>query len=172
MDIYQPAEDSYLLQKHVKKYAFGRVLDLGTGSGIQALTAIKNKEVREVVAVDVNKNAIEELNNKVKSEKIRKVKVIFSHLFSNVRNKFDTIIFNPPYLPQDKVGKEIIEDASEIATIRISLRDMRTLSRAYKYILDAEKNKDDIYEMVKANRNKENLTVWLVSFVIILIFLI
>jgi release factor glutamine methyltransferase len=112
MDIYQPAEDSYLLQKHVKKYAFGRVLDIGTGSGIQALTAIKNKDVREVIAVDINKNAIEELGNKVKSEKIRKVKVIFSHLFSNVRNKFDTIIFNPPYLPQDKVGKEIIEDVA------------------------------------------------------------
>jgi release factor glutamine methyltransferase len=112
MEIYQPAEDSYLLQKCVKRYAFGRVLDLGTGSGIQALTAVKNKEVREIVAVDINKTAIEELGQEIKTKKIRKIKAKKSDLFSNVKNKFDTIIFNPPYLPQDKVGKEIIEDAA------------------------------------------------------------
>ena len=42
MDIYQPAEDSYLINQFVKQYAIGRVLDMGTGSGIQALTAIKS----------------------------------------------------------------------------------------------------------------------------------
>ena len=58
MDIYQPAEDSYLLQKFVRRFATGRVIDMGTGSGIQALTAIEVPSVREVVAVDINPKAV------------------------------------------------------------------------------------------------------------------
>ncbi|MBU0459983.1 MAG: methyltransferase [Nanoarchaeota archaeon] len=100
MDIYEPREDSYLLQKYVQKYALGRVLDLGTGSGIQALTAAKNLKVKEVVAVDINEQAISELKIKIKLQK--KIKPKLSDLFSNLNHKFDTIIFNPPYLPQDK----------------------------------------------------------------------
>lgn len=106
MEIYQPAEDSYLLQqlvrKQVKKYAFGRVLDLGTGSGIQALTAIQDPNVREVIAVDINKNAVENLNTEIKEKKLRKIKAKVSNLFENVEGHFNLIIFNPPYLPQDK----------------------------------------------------------------------
>jgi release factor glutamine methyltransferase len=102
MDIYEPREDSYLLQKHVAKYATGCVLDVGTGSGIQALTAIKNSNVRDVVAVDINTLAIAELNDKIKQQKLRKIKAITSNLFENITTKFDLIIFNPPYLPQDE----------------------------------------------------------------------
>ena len=101
-EIYEPAEDSYLLQKEVKSIAHGRVLDMGTGSGIQALTAAESSRVREVLAVDINENAVNELKEKTKSNKIRKIKVIQSDLFENVSGKFNTIIFNPPYLPQDE----------------------------------------------------------------------
>ena len=42
MDVYEPREDSYLLQKYVEKYCkVDLVLDIGTGSGIQAITAAK-----------------------------------------------------------------------------------------------------------------------------------
>ncbi len=110
MKIYQPAEDSYLLQKQVKQLAEGRVLEIGTGSGIQALTAIENKQVREVVAVDINSHAVKELQKKQKQDKIRKLVAQKSNLFSTVTGQFNTIIFNPPYLPQDKISGEIIED--------------------------------------------------------------
>ena len=96
MDIYQPAEDSYLLQSVVRQYAQGRVLDMGTGSGIQAKTAIENPNVKEVVAVDINKKAVDGLRG------IRKINSIVSDLFENVSGKFSTIVFNPPYLPADK----------------------------------------------------------------------
>lgn len=102
MAIYEPAEDSYLLQKAVREYAFGRVLDMGTGSGIQALTAITYPNVREVVAVDMDQKAVENLQKKVKTEKLRKLNVIQSNLFENVAGCFNLIVFNPPYLPQDK----------------------------------------------------------------------
>ncbi len=110
MEIYPPSEDSFLLQKYVRKYALGRVLDLGTGSGIQALTAAASPLVKEIIAVDINETALEQLNQEIKPKKLRKIKTVLSNLFSAVEGKFDTIIFNPPYLPQDKIGKELIED--------------------------------------------------------------
>ena len=108
MNIYEPAEDSYLLQKEVQKHAEGRVLDLGTGSGIQGLTAIKSPRVREVLSVDINEHALNHLQKIIKKQKLRKIKVLKSNLFEKVSGKFNTIIFNPPYLPQD----EGIEDAA------------------------------------------------------------
>lgn len=102
MTIYQPREDSYLLQKYVRQFSMGRVLDMGTGSGIQALTAITNPNCQHVLAVDKDEEAIQALQEKARKEKIRKLEVLHSDLFSHVKGQFNLIIFNPPYLPQDK----------------------------------------------------------------------
>jgi len=92
--IYDPEEDSFLLAKYVDKFAKGKVLDLGTGSGIQAETALRH--TKDVLAVDIDKESV----NYVKKKKIR---AIISDLFSNIKEKFDLIIFNPPYLPEEKL---------------------------------------------------------------------
>ena len=96
--IYEPADDSFLLQKYVKKYAFGKVLDLGCGGGIQSLSALENTE--DVLAADVSKEAVDYCNKKG-------INAICSDLFSNINEKFDFIIFNPPYLPRDETDKEL-----------------------------------------------------------------
>ncbi len=97
--MYFPREDSYMLAVHVEALAKGKVLDMGTGSGIQALAAARNKDVESVLAVDIDKETIAYCKKNIKDPKIS-FKV--SDLFSNVKGKFDTIVFNPPYLPQDK----------------------------------------------------------------------
>ena len=97
MLIYNPREDSYLLQKQVKKYAKDEsVLDIGSGSGIQAKTAIKAK-AKSVLATDINQEAVLHLKSKG-------INAIKSNLFSNIKKnkKFDLIVFNPPYLPEEK----------------------------------------------------------------------
>ena len=105
--MYEPAEDSYLLQKYVKKYAEGKVLDIGTGSGIQATTAAKKKNVDSVLAVDIDNDVISSLKKEIKKKKNNdKITLRESDLFSNVMGKFDTIIFNPPYLPDDENVKD------------------------------------------------------------------
>jgi len=104
MDIYQPAEDSNFLALHVKKYAKGRVLDVGTGSGIQAKTALKIAE--KVIAVDINEDAI-----KYCKEKYPEIEFRVSDLFSNVIEQFDLIIFNPPYLPMDEEDEKVFDPA-------------------------------------------------------------
>jgi release factor glutamine methyltransferase len=90
--MYEPAEDSYLLSKHVRKVVSGKVLDMGTGSGIQAMAALERTE--DVKAVDINPEA-------VAYAKKKGIDAFVSDLFENVEGKFDWIIFNPPYLPED-----------------------------------------------------------------------
>jgi release factor glutamine methyltransferase len=114
--VYEPQEDSYLLLEQVKKLAHGRVLDMGTGSGILALAAAEKDDVREVVAADIDSEAVKELRNR----KLKKIKIVQSDLFMNIGGSFDVIIFNPPYLPDEerdddvalaggKKGHELIE---------------------------------------------------------------
>lgn len=90
--IYEPQEDSYLLNKYVKKLVYGRVLDMGTGSGIQAIAAREN--TKYVVAVDIDLEAVAYTRN-------NGLLTVQSDLFTHVNGKFDWIIFNPPYLPED-----------------------------------------------------------------------
>ena len=103
--IYKPREDSFLLQKYVRKYTKGRVLDMGTGSGIHALTALE--KTKDVLAVDVNEEAVKLVRNKG-------VNVRISDLFSNVDGKFDLIAFNPPYLPRE------VEDCG----VKLTMKDL------------------------------------------------
>ena len=95
MGVYEPREDSFLLEREVKKLARGKkVLDVGSGSGIQALAA-RGADAKEVVASDIEPESLKELRRK-------KLKVVKSDLFSSLKGKFDLIIFNPPYLPRDE----------------------------------------------------------------------
>jgi HemK-related putative methylase len=105
---YQPAQDSFLLSKQIEKYLQNiknnniKALDMGSGSGIQAKTIIKAGIKREnILCIDQDKKAVEYL-------KKQNLKTIKSDLFSKIKKskKFDLIVFNPPYLPEDKYDKE------------------------------------------------------------------
>ena len=105
MEIYQPEEDSYFLAeisiKEIKNKNMS-VLDLGTGSGIQSKNLIDFGIKKEnILAVDLNQNSLKQVKNfGIKTKK--------SNLFSSIKNqKFDLILFNPPYLPEDNYDKEI-----------------------------------------------------------------
>jgi release factor glutamine methyltransferase len=98
MTIYQPAEDSYFFANFLEKYLPGKslkILDMGTGSGILAKTASKFLNPKNILAVDINPEAVKKLEKE-------KFKTIQSDLFENIKEKFDLITFNAPYLPLDK----------------------------------------------------------------------
>ena len=114
--IYKPREDSFLLKKHLKKHVKGVVLDIGTGTGIQALEAASSKKVVKVYAIDINSKAIDYCRANIDNKKII---FLTSDLFLVFRvdqryknTKFDTIIFNPPYLPTEK-PKDIALDGGK-----------------------------------------------------------
>ncbi|MEK6945795.1 MAG: HemK2/MTQ2 family protein methyltransferase [Nanoarchaeota archaeon] len=104
-EIYGPAEDSYLLQECIKKFLKKRkinsVLDMGSGSGIQAKTFIDlGIDPRNITLADMNKKVIKNLKSK-----FPKSKIVQSNLFAKIRGEFGLIVFNPPYLPEDKFDK-------------------------------------------------------------------
>ena len=73
-----------------------RVLDVGTGSGVQAILAASKSG--NVLAVDINPHAVECAKANAKLNNVSsKVKVIQSDLFKDVTGKFDLIIFDPPF---------------------------------------------------------------------------
>tara|TARA_Y100000310_G_scaffold336309_1_gene420471 strand:+ start:265 stop:792 length:528 start_codon:yes stop_codon:yes gene_type:complete len=101
-EVYLPREDSWALQKVVSKYITKnkpqRVLDMGTGCGIQAITA-KIYGAKEVVGVDIDPAAIELAEKNAKLNKVD-IKFIVSDLFErDIGEDFDLIVFNAPYLP-------------------------------------------------------------------------
>lgn len=101
--VYEASEDSFLLQRWVERLCPGKsVLDMGTGTGIIAITAARSG-ARRVVALDIDKFAIEQAKI---AAKLKNVNVDFrvSDLFSSILEgeTFDIIVFNPPYLPKDE----------------------------------------------------------------------
>jgi HemK-related putative methylase len=98
--VYAPREDSFLLEECVERYANGKVLDLGTGTGIQGITAALKG--CKVTFVDINPEAIRCARANAAANRISGEFVI-SDMFENVDGRYDTIIFNPPYVPTDKI---------------------------------------------------------------------
>src|SRR5271168_2996050 len=94
-DVYEPREDSYMLANVVSEHAFGRVLDIGTGSGIQGITAAKRG--CSVTFLDIDPKAVDCAKSNANLNNIRG-NFICSDMFDKINEKFDTIIFNPPYV--------------------------------------------------------------------------
>lgn len=113
-DIYKPSEDSYLMTRILKerlpiflnKNPKLKFLEIGTGSGIHLETALNTGvKIENIFSSDINPDSVNHCL-------ILGFHCVQSDLFKNVEGKYDLIIFNPPYLPEDKREPE----ESQIAT--------------------------------------------------------
>jgi len=80
-----------------------RILDLGTGSGIIAITLARLRPLAELVAVDVSPAALELAQANARNLKANNILFIESDWFSALDSveKFDVIVSNPPYICAD-----------------------------------------------------------------------
>lgn len=117
--VYEPREDSKLIIENMEVKKGEDVLDIGTGSGI--LSLIASDKAKTVLGVDLNGKAVKIARKNAKLNGMENIKFKVSDLFQNIDNKFDVILFNPPYLPTEgenkiwsggKNGRELIEEFS------------------------------------------------------------
>lgn len=116
MYVYEPSDDSYLLAEALKGIRCRRFLDMGCGTGLQAMSI---GSADEIVCADINKDAVDYARENVKRKDITKIEFVVSDLFENIVGRFDVIAFNTPYLdegePRDfawthmQNGKDVIE---------------------------------------------------------------
>ena len=101
-----------------------RVLDMGTGSGVNAILAAAVSP--DVVAVDNNPRAVEAaLRNAEANGVTSRVRVVEGDLFDRVEGRFDLVVFDPPFrwfAPRD-LGERNTTDEN-YATLTAFFRDI------------------------------------------------
>ena len=114
-----PRPDTEILVEEViniaKKINAKKILDLCTGSGAIAISLAKYIENSQITAVDISEEALRiaklnAVNNNVED----KITFVKSDLFENiVKEKYDIIVSNPPYIKKDfmkKLDKEVQQE--------------------------------------------------------------
>ena len=95
--------------KYINKYFNNeiKILDIGTGSGCIAITLNKLLDNSMVTAVDISKDALDVAreNNKINNTDVN---FIESDVFSNINDKYDVIISNPPYISYDEDIMDVV----------------------------------------------------------------
>lgn len=114
-----PRQDTEILVEEVIKIAkrinAKKILDLCTGSGAIAVSLAKYIENSEIIASDISPEALRvakknAINNNVQNQ----ITFIESDLFENiVKDKYDMIVSNPPYIKKEIIKKLDIEVQKE-----------------------------------------------------------
>jgi len=133
--MYLPSEDSFFFKEFIENYLKGKnfkedfkILEVGSGSGILAETCVKFIPQKNILCIDKQHSCVKFLKRKGFT-------TIHSDLFKEVPQdiKYDLILFNAPYLPEDKLEdkKSQIETTGGKRGDEISLRFLR---QAKKYL--------------------------------------
>jgi carbamoyltransferase len=101
--VYPPGSDSGMLADAVPERDGEHVLDLCTGSGIQALAVAAR--AADVVAVDIGQRAAALASVNAAFNGVRNVAVRRGDLYAPVRGqRFDLVLANPPFVPGPQRG--------------------------------------------------------------------
>jgi len=117
-----PQPDTEILVEEVidiaKKEKKTKILDLCTGSGAIGISIAKNIDNCEITLSDISRYALDVASkntkkfvgaaisrpqNNDKGYMNYEIKIIQSDLFENIKDKFDIIVSNPPYIKSDVI---------------------------------------------------------------------
>ena len=117
--VLDPRGDTETLIDYVIDNPVKSVLELGTGSGVIAITLACEWKETNITATDISEDALQlaEINAE-KFNVHNKIQFLKSDWFDNVKGVFDLIISNPPYIgwiEKDKISVEVTKYDPEIA---------------------------------------------------------
>lgn len=79
------------------------ILDIGTGSGCIAIALAKNYPQAKVFAIDIDEKAIEIARKNSERNSVENIQFHKLNILGAIpKTKFDIIVSNPPYIPQDE----------------------------------------------------------------------
>lgn len=110
-----------------------KVIDLGTGSGVIAITLAAERPLADVSASDLSAAALNIARDNVKQFNTGNVRLIQSHWFDRIEETdFDLIISNPPYIahgdPHLQQGDVRFEPGNALVSAENGLQDIRMLA--------------------------------------------
>lgn len=105
---------NYVLNLNLKKKI--KIMDIGTGSGAIAISIKKNLKFSSLFASDISLKSLFQAKKNAKKYKL-KINFFCGDLFKPVKGKFDLIVSNPPYIPEEFMKKlpENVKKEPEIA---------------------------------------------------------
>ncbi len=103
-----------LISKFKSKIAYSRMVDLGTGSGVIALTLAAEFPKAEIVGADVSEDALMlARENAERLGLVDRVRFLRSSLLADVQPGFDLIVANLPYVSTEdrqNLSREVLHD--------------------------------------------------------------
>lgn len=120
-----------------------QIIDLGTGSGIIAITLAAERPDIQVIATDFSDKALSIAKQNATIQQIKNIQFIQSDWFDKVPDtKFDLVISNPPYIETDdphlSVGDLRFEPECALVSLDKGLRDINIISDVARHYLKAK----------------------------------
>jgi len=150
-EVYDPAEDTMLLASNLGARENMNVLEIGVGSGYVSLIAAQKAE--SVVGIDINPHAVRLAKTNSKLNGIENVEFIVGDLFSPISSRFDLILINPPYLPENENHHGYIDYSWNGGSDGRSLTD-RFIDEVREYL-----ENDGRIQIVQSSLSKHDKTI-------------
>lgn len=103
-DVLDPRPETEMLVALALETRFQRLLDLGTGSGVLALSLLAERPDSRAIATDISDRALDVAQrNAGRLAVADRVSFLVSDWFDMVEGPFDLIVSNPPYIAADEM---------------------------------------------------------------------
>ena len=97
-DVLDPRPETETLIAAALAAPFGRVLDLGTGSGCILLTLLAERPDSKGIGADISEPALAVARDNARALGIERAAFLQADWFRGISGRFDLIVSNPPYI--------------------------------------------------------------------------